>query len=658
MFRPQPMMRLRAIILEKDEKICLCELGHLEVIQLSRARVDEDVAPWRPSDRTLEVDRCDRLKTRIDDLQRKIGVSASMEHPTVRDTAFDDAERDLQRYEERANRLVQQREEYARQKQELDVTDEKVGAYGGMELRLDQGGAGMFLKYLPGTLPQGTLAAIHSLPNAVLIPLAVRQQRQRLLVVTTCKNSLVVEGELRRLGFERDEWPVIDGATVDALLEKTHTTRQHVMAQLLKIEEQIQALALEAAPVLTALRQWTQVERWLYQAEACCVHTDASVLITGWVPENEVSKTVERLHACTGGRCAVEFTSARSLPEEDVPVLLRHAWWLRPFELLIKAYGLPKYREVAPTLFVAVSYMLMFGMMFGDVGHGGMLVLLGLLWHLTQRRPEGQKIGLLLLFNGLASVGFGVVYGSYFGIPALRHHALWRDPLDGDPMTLMLLAISMGVVLMSVGLILNVVNRLTRGDLFDGLMDKHGLMGLVFYWTALVLFIQWLMPQKGHWTWNICVFLVVLSLACWWLKEPLRCLLVKKLGPGMSHQNIGVAATESFVGVFEGMLTYLSNTISFVRLAAYAMSHAALLAAIYTMATEMRRFGEEGARYALLVVVLGNMAAMLLEGVVAAVQALRLEFYEFFGKFHSGEGQPFRPFSLDSRAAGNLGAIV
>jgi V/A-type H+-transporting ATPase subunit I len=106
------------------------------------------------------------------------------------------------------------------------------------------------------------------------------------------------------------------------------------------------------------------------------------------------------------------------------------------------------------------------------------------------------------------------------------------------------------------------------------------------------------------------------------------------------------AVTESLVGAFEAVLSYLANTISFVRLAAYAMSHAALLLAITTLAHEIGRVPAVGGALAVLVLVTGNLGVMVLEGVIAAVQALRLEYYEFFGKFFSGSGQPFTPFRL------------
>jgi V/A-type H+/Na+-transporting ATPase subunit I len=100
------------------------------------------------------------------------------------------------------------------------------------------------------------------------------------------------------------------------------------------------------------------------------------------------------------------------------------------------------------------------------------------------------------------------------------------------------------------------------------------------------------------------------------------------------------------VGAFEAILSYLANSISFVRLAAYAMSHAALLVAAFMLAAQVRGFSLGGGLWSVIIVILGNLIAIALEGIIASVQALRLEYYEFFGKFFSGNGQPFEPFRL------------
>jgi len=133
----------------------------------------------------------------------------------------------------------------------------------------------------------------------------------------------------------------------------------------------------------------------------------------------------------------------------------------------------------------------------------------------------------------------------------------------------------------------------------------------------------------------------------WSLREPIEFLL--KHGEGRHEADSGGLAgaiAESVVGAFEALLSYLANTISFVRLAAYAMSHAALLVAAFMLAAEVQRLLPGGSLWGVVIIIMGNLAAIILEGIIASVQALRLEYYEFFGKFFSGNGRAFEPFRL------------
>jgi V/A-type H+-transporting ATPase subunit I len=143
------------------------------------------------------------------------------------------------------------------------------------------------------------------------------------------------------------------------------------------------------------------------------------------------------------------------------------------------------------------------------------------------------------------------------------------------------------------------------------------------------------------------VLFLLLPILGWSIKEPLEHYIISK--SDKEHASKGGMATaimESCVEAFEAILSYLANTISFVRLAAYAMSHAALLFAAFMLAAEVKGFPYGGSVFSIVVIILGNIIAIVLEGVIASVQALRLEYYEFFGKFFSGSGQPFEPFSL------------
>ena len=224
--------------------------------------------------------------------------------------------------------------------------------------------------------------------------------------------------------------------------------------------------------------------------------------------------------------------------------------------MLVAAYGLPKYQELEPTLFVAISYVLMFGMMFGDAGQGAVLAIGGLIVLLVGRTAKTRDVGLLLLFGGLSGVGFGIIYGSYFGLTQFKKYALWHDPLEGDPINLMFTGIGIGILMISLGLILNIINRFRCGDVIGGFLDKFGAVGALFYWGVLVLITKHAAIQSRGFV-NLAVLLfLVLPIAAWVLKAPIEYALNRRAGhliePG---GGLFAAITESVVGAFEAVLS-------------------------------------------------------------------------------------------------------
>jgi V/A-type H+/Na+-transporting ATPase subunit I len=285
--------------------------------------------------------------------------------------------------------------------------------------------------------------------------------------------------------------------------------------------------------------------------------------------------------------------------------------------------------------------------MFGDVGHGVVLALGGLAIWRAGHQAQTRDSGLLLMFGGGSSMIFGALYGSYFGLPQFKPYALWHDPLEGNPLGLMFAAVAIGIGMISLGLVLNVVNHLRRGDVIGGLFDKFGVAGAVFYWGALALVAKFAALQSAGLLRVAILLFLVLPVAGWMLKDPLKRMLRRRAGQATEADGGGLTKViESLVEVFEAVLSYFANTVSFVRIAAYAMSHAALLGAAFMIAAYVSHLSPGGNLLSVLVIILGNLVALVLEGVIASVQALRLEYYEFFGKFFSASGQPFKPFCL------------
>jgi len=278
---------------------------------------------------------------------------------------------------------------------------------------------------------------------------------------------------------------------------------------------------------------------------------------------------------------------------------------------------------------------------------------------LLGKSPKVRDVGVLLALAGLASVVFGLLYGEFFGFNEAHGWPLpplWGDPLAGSG-ALMATSIGIGIGMISLGLVLNMINKFRRGDVVGGLMDKYSVAGAVFYWGVLALAAKYAAVTEMGLFWVALVAVVAAPLAAIAIKEPLEFALARS--PGRRHKKHGhetaggsmlEAVLMSLVEAFEIVIAYMANTISFIRLAAYGISHAAIMTATVAIAAQVGTWVEGPASGVLwaAVVVGGNIMAILLEGVVAIAQATRLEWYEFFGKFFSGSGRAFEPFRISS----------
>jgi V/A-type H+-transporting ATPase subunit I len=637
---PAPMVRLDAVVLERDERAALEALGELGLLHPIRARAGPDTAPLEAPHPGEGARRWGGFLERLERVRGACGVRRLRARPA--DGSPEDVERGLRAMEDRAKDLLGRREELARRHVELSDLGQRLRSYAGLELPLARIGAGPAVVLRIGTVPEGALEALQERvgEHALVLALAARPAagRRPLVALAAGRGRESLERALREAGYQEEVLPRDRAGTLDDLAGRVGVEAERVASEEARLEGDVRAFSEEVARPLAGTEARAELERALLEARGCFPRTESTLLLQGWIPAADSPVVERRLQEATRRRCVLE-TSAPGREEEDqVPVLLRSSPLLRPFERLVAGFGLPRYRELSPAPFLAASYLLMFGMMFGDVGHGAVLAALGLAAVAVARWRE---VGLLLLPCGLSSALFGVVYGSWFGLARFRSLALWRDPLEGDPLGLMSLAIGVGVATISLGLALNVLGRLRHRDLLGALLDRFGLAGLLFYWGALASLV-W-QRQRGTLPGPVPAVLALLA-AAWVLERPLRHALHRRGARAPDPGGAGLAA--GLVEAFETLLVYLANTISFVRLAAYAMSHAALLLAISLMARAVAGAGGEAGLSTWLVVVAGNLVAILLEGLVAGVQALRLEYYEFFGKFFSGAGRPFEPFRL------------
>lgn len=324
--------------------------------------------------------------------------------------------------------------------------------------------------------------------------------------------------------------------------------------------------------------------------------------------------------------------------EEDVdetsisgpPTKLRNPKIFKPFEMFVQMYGLPAYNEMDPTIFIALTYTLMFGIMFGDVGQGLCLVAGGFILYKLKK----MNLAAIISVAGIWSTVFGFLYGSIFGFEDILE-PVWMRPMD-NIMTTLMLAIGFGMALILIAMVINIVNAIRAKDMGRMLFSASGVSGIICYGCVVICIVLYATGHALPATGILAVALGIPLLAIM-LKEPLSNLLErkKKILPEGSKVMFFV---EALVELFDVVLSYATNSISFVRVGAFALSHAGMMGVVMTLA------GYESGSPNMIVVVLGNILVSGLEGLVVGIQVLRLEYYEMFSRFYKGTGKPFQSF--------------
>ena len=419
----------------------------------------------------------------------------------------------------------------------------------------------------------------------------------------------------------------------DKAVGKPREAQQTLRQDNEMLQRQIERNAIEINDCIQ--KEVPRIMRWysyykrkfyVYEIRGKSAHTEDSFYMVCWAVREEAKQLEKALEQEKDVMLATQ--DPREVGEELVPPTKMKNWkWAQPFEMFVEMYGLPNYREMDATPLLASTYILMFGMMFGDVGQGAVLAIAGFILY------KWKKIRLagIVSMVGVSGTVFGFVYGSVFGneeiLPGLIH------PMESTN-TLLILAVAFGMIMLVIAMIANMLNAIKRGDRSRLLFSQNGLAGLVFY-VAVIIAAVGTITKGVSVPVAVGIFLFGIPLLLIFLQQPLGALLAKKKEWMPEHK--GEFITENLFELFEILLSYITNTISFIRIGAFALVHAGMMMVVYSF-VEMAGAGGP------IVLVFGNVFVMCMEAFVVCIQALRLEFYEMFGRFFDGDGKPFVPY--------------
>jgi V/A-type H+-transporting ATPase subunit I len=361
-------------------------------------------------------------------------------------------------------------------------------------------------------------------------------------------------------------------------------------------------------------------------------------VVVGWVPVRNIEELRQRVKQASK-ETLIETYAVEREDRADVPVALSTSRFLRPFQLLVTTYARPRYGEVDPTILIAITFPLLYGTMFGDVGHGAVLALFGLL--LLSRKVKALQglapLGGLMATSGFVAFLFGFVYGSFFGREDVVHY-LWLHPIE-EIMQILLVTIGGGIILLNIGFIINIYNNIRRKEWAHVFFSQGGVAGIVLYWGMIGLLAAGYFGREFVPAPILIAMIVIGSIGVMFAE------VFKHLIEGhrpLIVGGIGTFAIQAFFELFETFISFLSNSLSYVRVGAFAVAHGGLSAVVYSLAG---MGGGTGIGY-WLVVIIGNLFIIGFEGLIVGIQTMRLEYYEFFSKFFRGGGLRYEPLKL------------
>ena len=498
---------------------------------------------------------------------------------------------------------------------------------------------------------------------AVVIPVGETGKRSHTIVIAMKRDRERIHSLLAGSSWQPVELTSdLQGAQSDittAIEEKLAVLRN----EQAKLQQTGREVITGKKEELTGLWTLLRIDELRLKIRSAFKQSSHTVFFSGWVPASRKTAVTSLLEQTTVNHCHIEWFTPEQTSDlkekiQDAPVKFNNPKLFAPFQMLVANFGIPEYGSIDPTPFVVVTYLVMFGLMFADIGQGAVVAAGGIAGTLffNKRKNALRNLSALLLWCGGSSMLFGALFGSLFGFSVMR--PIWFDfhgivsghvhPSSGISSIYDILGITVkfGIGVIGCGLCFNWINLIIKRRWSELLIDKGGITGGWIY--AGGIYCAWYMMSHGYKS------LPGSSVLFWSLALPALLLFFKAPLHARKHRTPvtpGILLNfvmEWIVELLEVFGGYLSNTLSFMRVAGLGIAHVSLMGAFFTIADMVRGDtpGIAASLMAVLLIVAGNILVIALEGLSAGIQALRLNYYEFFTKFFHGTGRLYEPVSL------------
>jgi len=636
MFLPLPMQRVELHVLSDEAPAAVLALAELGVFNPEAADSQGQRFPDAPAQGFREL--YGEARSRLDKLNAYLGIHPVIAQDGPPGPVEEAALRAVNEWllelwvecskcEERQHRI----HEEMRHNAQLDSSLDQFAALD-IDLGRLQERTGLLDLHV-GTIPAGNIGRLRDalgLAGYLLTVFLVNEGIAHVVIAGTTDDHQSIKFVLESAGWHPLEIPAQFSDHPEVIRRKLAGRRHELEEEYRELEDKVASRRKQHLQRLTKAARTLAIAAPYAELAGVLRGRGGLARLGGWVPRREMGRLREALQGRLGER--FEMSARDPLPEELalVPSAIPHLKLLHPFLVLVKNFGIPRYGEVDPTIPFALTFIAMYGMMFGDIGHGSVIAAVGIV---LRRKLFG--FAPFVIGIGLSSVAFGFVYGSLFGYEGVVH-PVWMSPLD-DPMLMLQVALYWGIGFIVLATMLTIRNRLVERRYAEALFDGRGLAGLLFYLGLLYAGYNWATTGGIGWPEKSAMVVPLLGiLAYQWREHDLP---------------TGERLIVVFIEGFETVMSYIANSMSFLRVAAFSLNHVALAIAILTLADMLGTAGHW------LTVLLGNLFVLVFEGAIVAIQVLRLEYYEGFARFFSGDGREFRPLTLllnetNTRAAG------
>ena len=625
MFRPLPMKHVTIQALTSDLPAAALILAGLGVFDPDSRTNTDEALPDRPDQHYRELHR--QSEGRLEKISHYLGnpaASDSLEPHPISEAALAQTNDWLgkawqvcSQYEEDKRALLDRQREIEQLQSTLDNFRQLDVDLGLLQAKR------RFLDIHIGSVPLEHVRHLRdavSLDGYLLFVYMENQDRAHVVIIGPGEaHSQHLLAVLDTAGYRRFELPPELHAKPHEVAQTLAQQRSALLRQTQELEQRFSSWSRMAMAGFMQAASTLQLSAPYVTLGESAHNRGSLAQVQGWVPTADIDKLHQTLQHKLTHPCVLQARDPNPDERRLVPSVLRHNRWLQPFSVLVTQYGVPRYGELNPTSLFAFTYVCMFGMMFGDVGHGAVILLAALL-----ARKHLGTFTFFAITAGLSSMLFGFLYGSLFGYEHILP-ALWVTPFS-DPLYMMKVALLWGIGFITLNGLLNILNHVLAGDWRGALFANNGLLSLLFYAGLLGLaFDFYRQSNSGPW-WSLLTWLSLCGLFAYNLQE---------------HQTpLSERILVALIETFETLVGYVSNTLSFLRVAAFSLNHVALAIAVFTLANLMGQAGHW------VMVLFGNLFILVLEGAIVTIQVLRLEYYEGFTRFFAGDGRTFRPLKL------------